>query len=60
LQYIIVTKEQQNSDRVLESMWNKVVKQKSANFVVSTISDDRSNEGQLQRIATNLVDAVAG
>jgi len=63
LQFVVVGKEEQHSEEVVESVWEKLVERKSISLIVSILCDVRfisANEGQLQRIASNLVDAAAG
>jgi len=63
LQFVVVGKEEQCSEEVLESVWEKLVERKSISLILSILCDVRfisANEGQLQRIASNLVDAAAG
>ena len=44
---------------VLESLWERLIKQTSASLMISVLCDDVDNDRLGKKIATDLVDAVA-
>ena len=49
----------QYSKYVLESLWERLIKQTSASLMISVLCDDVDNDRLGKKIATDLVDAVA-